>query len=208
MSILVRPYLVNDYEALLQIQREAFPPPFPEELLWSREQIQAHVDTFSAGAMIAEVDGVVAGSATSLIIQYTGEPHTWAEVADNGLIRQSHQPDGDSLYGIDLCVRPAFRGQGVAQALYQARKNLVKQLELKRFIAGCRVPGYHLVKEECSIEEYVQAVVDGLRKDQVLSFMMKQGLQPLQILTQYLDDEESCNYAVLVEWKNPNLKGG
>ncbi|TCS95941.1 GNAT family N-acetyltransferase [Hazenella coriacea] len=208
MSIRVRPYTVHDYDALLLIQREAFPPPFPEELLWSREQIEAHVDTFPAGAMIAEVDGIVAGSATSLIVQYTGEPHTWSEVADEGFIRRSHQTDGDSLYGIDLCVRPVFRGKGVAQALYQARKDLVKQLGLQRFMAGCRIPGYHHVAMERSVEEYIQEVTNGQRKDQVLSFMIRQGLQPLQVLAQYLDDEESCNYAVLVEWNNPNLKGG
>ncbi|TCP57610.1 acetyltransferase (GNAT) family protein [Tumebacillus sp. BK434] len=205
MTVQVRPYSLADYEGLLEVQREAFPPPFPEELWWQKEQIAAHVNTFPRGAMCAEVDGVIAGSATSLLIKYDGKPHTWAQVSDNGWIQRSHRPDGDSLYGIDVCVRPSFRGQGVAGALYQARQKLVVELGLKRFLAGCRIPNFHEHAARMSADEYVQRVVSGEIYDLVLSFMLKQGLRPLQVLDDYLDDEESLHKAVLVEWPNPNF---
>ena len=57
MSIRVRLYSLDDFDQLLTVQREAFPPPFPEELLWNREQIAAHVATYPEGAMLAEYDG-------------------------------------------------------------------------------------------------------------------------------------------------------
>lgn len=204
MTVKVRPYTLADFDALLDVQREAFPPPFPEELWWKRDQIAAHVETFPQGAMLAEVDGVVAGSATSLLIRYDGQPHTWAEVADDGWIRGSHRSDGDSLYGIDVCVRPTFRGKGVAKALYQARLDLVQQLGLTRFLAGCRIPHFHQHADRMSAEQYVERVVSGELYDLVLSFMLKQGLRPLQVMDQYLEDEESLNKAVLVEWRNPH----
>ncbi len=207
MNVVVRPYTIADYDALLEVQREAFPPPFPEELWWSREQILAHEQTFAPGAMAAVLaDGTIIGSATSLLIRFDGKPHTWAEVADNGCIRQSHQADGDSLYGIDLCVRPAYRSLGVARALYEARKDLVRRLGLKRFLAGCRIPGYHAYADTLSDQEYVKRVCDGEIYDQVLSFMLKQGLRPIQILDNYVEDEESLHKAVLVEWPNPEMK--
>lgn len=205
-TIHIRPYTLADFDALLDVQREAFPPPFPEELWWSREQITAHMETFPAGAMLAEVDGVVVGSATSLIVKHRHEPHTWAEVADDGYIRTSHQPDGDSLYGIDICVKPSWRGRGIAQRLYEARKELVVQLGLKRYLAGCRIPGYHRVAAQMAAAQYVEAVTAGKLQDTVLSFMLKQGLHPVGILDDYLDDEESLNKAVLVEWVNPRLR--
>ncbi|MGE5701014.1 MAG: GNAT family N-acetyltransferase [Clostridia bacterium] len=165
------------------------------------------METFPAGAMVAVLpDGTIAGSATSLIISFDGKPHTWAEVADNGYLRQSHDPEGDSLYGIDVCVRPAYRKLGVAKALYEARKQLVTQLGLKRYLAGCRIPGYHLYAAQLSPQEYADRVAKGEIYDQVLSFMLKQGLSPIQILPNYVEDEESLNYAVLVEWKNPAIK--
>jgi GNAT superfamily N-acetyltransferase len=203
MAIQIRPYTLHDFDQLLDLQREAFPPPFPEELLWRRDQIASHVQTFSAGALAALLDDNIVGSATCLIIQYDGLPHTWEEVADQGYIRASHDPNGDSLYGIDLCVRPSYRGHGIAQALYDARKEIVKNLQLKRFIAGARIPGYHNFANHLSAEEYVAKVTKGELKDLVLSFMLKQGLQPLQVLSEYLDDEESLNHGVVVEWRNP-----
>ncbi|TPE69526.1 GNAT family N-acetyltransferase [Halalkalibacterium halodurans] len=204
-ELIVRPYTLADFNGLLEVQKEAFPPPFPEELWWNRAQIAAHVESFPEGAMVAVIRDKIVGSATSLLIKYDGKPHTWEEVADNGYIQSSHQPDGDSLYGIDLCVRPSFRGKGVARALYEARKQLIRELGLTRFVAGCRIPGYHQVASQMTVEDYVQAVVDGKRHDLVLTFMLKQGLRPLQILPNYLEDDESLHYAVLVEWKNPDL---
>jgi ribosomal protein S18 acetylase RimI-like enzyme len=204
LQIIVRPYILDDFDALLRVQREAFPPPFPEELLWKREQIEAHTSVYPEGAMVAVCDGEIAGSATSLRVTYTGAPHTWEEISAKGYIRGSHEPDGDSLYGIDLCVRPAYRGKGIAHALYEARKQLVMHSGLKRFIAGCRIPGYRNVSKQLSAAEYVRLVADGERHDLVLSFMLKQGMLPLQVLDDYLEDAESCDKAILVEWANPN----
>ncbi len=203
MALIIRQYTMDDFEGLLAVQREAFPPPFPPELWWSRDQIAAHVETFPQGAMVAEWDGLIVGSATALLVKYDGKPHTWAEVSDNGYIKNTHNPKGDSLYGIDVCVRPSFRGKGVAQALYQARKDLVVEMGLKRFLAGSRIPGFHQYAEQMSCAEYVRQVAEGRIYDRVLSFMIRQGLRPLQILDDYLADEESLNKAVLVEWPNP-----
>ncbi|MCR6098621.1 GNAT family N-acetyltransferase [Salipaludibacillus agaradhaerens] len=203
--LVVTPYKMSDYKDLLQIQKEAFPPPFPEELWWSKAHINAHVNTFAEGALLAKLNGEPAGSATSLITTYDGSPHTWEEISDNGYIQSSHKPNGDTLYGIDLCVRPAFRGKGVAKALYDARKQLVTQLGLTRYVAGCRIPGYHRYSNTLDVESYVNNVEQGLIHDLVLTFMLRQGLKPLQILPHYVEDEESKNYAVLVEWKNPAL---
>ncbi|KGA95717.1 N-acetyltransferase [Alkalihalobacillus alcalophilus ATCC 27647 = CGMCC 1.3604] len=204
-GVIIRRYTLEDFPALLEVQKEAFPPPFPEDLWWNKDQIQAHVTTFPEGALLAEIDGVVVGSATSLLKQYDGKPHTWEEVADSGYIQASHHTNGDSLYGIDVCVRPSYRGIGVARALYQARKETVLQLGLKRFLAGCRIPNYHEYAKEIDVQTYVNKVKNGDIRDLVLTFMLKQGLQPLQILPNYLDDEESCHYGVLVEWQ-PSFK--
>ncbi|PYZ91609.1 GNAT family N-acetyltransferase [Salipaludibacillus keqinensis] len=205
-NITVRPYTSTDYNDLLHIQKEAFPPPFPAELWWSLEQIHAHVETFPEGAMLALWNGKVAGSATSLITTFDSSDHSWEDIADQGYIRQTHEPNGDTLYGIDICVRPDFRGKGIAKALYEARKQLVIDLGLDRYIAGCRIPGYYRFADKLTVGQYVDRVVSGELKDLVLSFMLGQGLTPVQIIPNYVDDNESLNYAVMVEWKNPSKR--
>jgi ribosomal protein S18 acetylase RimI-like enzyme len=201
-NLIIRPYTLDDYEGLLDVQKEAFPPPFPEELWWSKKHIQSHVETFPEGCLVAEKGGLIVGSATSLIIQHTGEDHTWEEVSDHGYIKGSHQENGDSLYGIDVCVRPSYRGQGIAGALYEARKETVRELGLARFLAGCRIPNYHQYAKELNVSTYIDKVNNGEIHDLVLSFMIKQGLSPIQPLPNYLKDKESLDYAVLVEWKS------
>ena len=205
MNIVIRRYTVDDYEGLLDVQKEAFPPPFPPELWWKREQIEAHVRTFPEGAMVAVSleDGRILGSATALIVRHADQPHTWAEISDNGYIERTHDPDGDTLYGIDVCVRPSARGLGVAGMLYDARKRLVVERNLARLAVGSRMPGYHRYADETDAETYVERVVRGELRDPVLSFMLKQGLVPVRVLHDYLEDEESCNKAVLMEWRNP-----
>lgn len=201
-EVLVRPYTLADWEGLFRIQRECFPPPYPVEQLWSKEQIASHVTYFPEGAMCAVVDGELVGSCTSLIIQFDpGHPdHSWSEVAADGYIT-THNPQGDSLYGIDMGVRPAWRGRGVARALYQARYDLVRRLGLKRFLAAGRIPGYHLHKGEMSPEAYAQAVAEGRLTDPVITPQMRAGLKPLHLIREYLPDEESDNCALLLEWR-------
>jgi len=42
-------------------------------------------------------------------------------------------------------------------------------------------------------------------KDPVVTFLMRCGRTPLKVVANYLEDEESRNYAALMEWKNPFL---
>ena len=100
-------------------------------------------------------------------------------------------------------MRPKFRGIGVAKALYEARKELTISKGLKRYVAGSRIPGYHHYADSMTAEEYVQKVIGRELNDEVLTFMLNQGLTAIKIMPGYLDDIESCHYGVLVEWQNP-----
>jgi hypothetical protein len=52
-------------------------------------------------------------------------------------------------------------------------------------------------------EQYLEAVVKGELKDPVITFLLRCGRTPVKVVANYLEDEESCNYAALMEWKNP-----
>src|SRR6478672_3463921 len=94
--------------------------------------------------LVAENDGKLIGSASSLIVDLGIDPmrwHTWAGVTDNGYFT-SHDPRADTLYGADVCVHPEWRGKGAGAALYQARRELCKRMNLRRIIAGGRLWHY------------------------------------------------------------------
>src|SRR5690606_38131924 len=90
-----------------------------------------------------EVDGAIAGYATSLIVQLDDDAHwyTYEEITGGGTF-STHDPSGDTLYGADIGVKPEFRRAGVSRALYEKRISLMKRYNLRRMVANGRIPGY------------------------------------------------------------------
>ncbi|MGM0901505.1 MAG: GNAT family N-acetyltransferase [Bacillota bacterium] len=209
-EVVIRQYTQKDFVDLIQIQKESFPPPFPSELWWNQEQLIKHVQLFQEGALCVEVDGVLAGSMTGLLVHFNpAEPHhTWEEITDNGYIR-NHDPKGNTLYVVDICIRPCYRKMDLGKWLMQSMYEVVVHKGVERLLGGGRMPGYAKVAKEMSAEQYLEAIVKGELKDPVLTFLLRCGRTPLGIIENYLEDEESKGFAALMEWKNPfhSLKG-
>ncbi|KKK34379.1 acetyltransferase [Mesobacillus campisalis] len=204
VKAVIRQYKESDFDALIQVQQEAFPPPFPSELWWNREQLSNHVRLFPEGALCIEINGRIAGSMTSLIVNYQpGDPdHTWSDITDDGYIR-NHQPDGNTLYVVDICISPRYRKLGLGKVLMQSMYEVVVHLGLDRLMGGGRMPGFHLHSNELSIEEYGEKLLAGELKDPVITFLLRCGRTPVKPVKNYLEDEESCDFGMLMEWRNP-----
>ncbi|MWC30374.1 GNAT family N-acetyltransferase [Paenibacillus sp. MMS18-CY102] len=200
----IRSYTEQDFDELIAIQAECFPPPYPPELWWNREQLANHIRLFADGALCIEVGGKLAGSMTGLIVDYdpAAPNHSWDQMTDGGYIR-NHNPAGDTLYVVDLCVRPQYRKLRLGQWLMFSMYDVVVHHRLARLLGGGRLSGYHLAAGDMTPEQYLDAVVRGERNDPVISFMLRVGRTPVGIARDYLDDEESCNCAALMEWRNP-----
>ena len=200
----VRNYEENDFTDLILIQQESFPPPFPSELWWNTEQLRSHITLFPEGALCIEVAGEMAGSMTSLIVDFDPHhpDHTWEDITDNGYIR-THMPKGNTLYIVDISVRPQFRKLGLGKWLMLSMYEVVIQLGLERLLGGGRMPGYNLYANDMTPEAYLAAIVKGNLKDPVITFLLRCGRTPLQVVPHYLNDEESCHFGALMEWKNP-----
>ena len=89
--------------------------------------------------------------------------------------------------------------------LYDARKELVIGLKLRRMIAGGRLFNYGEYADRLSPLEYAHRVIRHLRNP-VLSFKLANGFRFIKILSNYLDDVRSNNYASFIEWLNPRYK--
>ncbi|MCD4838922.1 MULTISPECIES: GNAT family N-acetyltransferase [Neobacillus] len=204
IPVCIRNYTKDDFDQLIEIQSECFPPPFPSELWWNKEQLTNHVTLFPEGALCVEINGELAGSLTGLCVDFdpNDAAHTWGEITDHGYIR-NHDPNGNTLYIVDISVRPKYRKLGLGKLMMQAMYHVVIEKGYDRLLGGGRMPGYHKVADQMSPEAYLQAIISGQLKDPVITFLLRCGRVPLGIAKDYLEDEESCNYAVLMEWKNP-----
>lgn len=204
LEIAIRQYSMADIPGLIAIQEASFPPPFPSDLWWNEEQLRHHLAIFPHGALCAECNGRLIGSVTGLIVNdgMLAGSHSWSSITDDGYIR-NHDPQGDTLYIVDISVLPDMRKAGIGKWLMQSMYETVVHYRLKRLLGGGRMPGYRRYAETVSPEAYVEGVVSGTYRDPVLSFLLRCGRMPVGVMSDYLEDEDSCNYAALMEWRNP-----
>lgn len=199
-KVLVRPLRMEDYEQVVQLQVKCFPGMKP----WTQEQLSSQLAIFPEGQLCVEYDGRVVASSSSLILDFAlyGEHHSWRDVADAGFIR-NHNPEGNTLYGIEIMVDPEFRGMKLARRLYDARKQLAIERNLMRIVIGGRIPGYAKYAREMTARQFVEKVMQKVLYDPVLTTQLANGFVLKRLLPSYMEsDKESLGYATLLEWTN------
>ncbi|MDD4485986.1 MAG: bifunctional GNAT family N-acetyltransferase/carbon-nitrogen hydrolase family protein [Proteiniphilum sp.] len=193
---------LEDYGDLKQAMIEAYPN-IPEPF-WKEKQLKVLVENFPEGQIVIMIDNEFAGCALSIRVDSNrfDNKHTYKEVTGNYTFN-THTPEGDILYGIDIFIRPKFRGLRLGRRLYDYRKELCERLNLKGILFGGRIPNYHKYSAEITPKEYIDRVRRKEIHDPVLDFQMSNDFHPTRILRGYLEgDKESKEYAVLLEWDN------
>ena len=206
--VTVRNPTVDDIPGILALHRRCFPRPNDAGGPWSEDQLRSHFHVFPEGQILAEKDGKMLGVASSLIVSLGRNPlrkHTYDGITDAGFF-YNHDPQGDTLYGADVYVDPDARKLGVGAALYSARRDLCRRLNLRRIIAGARLWHYAEHANRVTPEEYVWQVQDGKIPDPVLGFQISQGFAVRAIMPNYLQDQRSRDHAALIEWINPDYQ--
>ncbi|MBU1095267.1 MAG: carbon-nitrogen hydrolase [Ignavibacteriae bacterium HGW-Ignavibacteriae-2] len=201
-KIIVRNLKIDDYNDLVKLQLKCFPGMQP----WKIEQIESQLKIFPEGQIIVEYRNKVIASSSSLILDmdiYEDE-HSWYDISNKGFIT-NHNPEGDTLYGIEIMVDPQYRGMKLARRLYEARKELARNNNLKMIVIGGRIPGFREYKKSMSVEDYIDKVSRKVIYDSVLTTQMSNGFALKRLIPDYLEsDSESAGYATLLEWTNLN----
>ncbi|MDI1342122.1 GNAT family N-acetyltransferase [Polaromonas sp.] len=198
----VRPTSPADIDALLKLQAHVYPTIAP----WRRDQLAHQLDLFPEGQLVATLDQRIVGCASSLVIAWDewADEHTWSQITAAGTFN-THNPAGFTLYGAEVFVDPRLRGKRVGHALYEGRRRICRQLNLRRIIACGRLPGYSVVAQQMSIELYAKKTLWGDFVDPVLSFQLREGFRYCGIMENYLpEDSESLGHAALIAWVNPD----
>jgi predicted amidohydrolase len=193
---------IDDYQELRTTEEEAYRN--WEERGWDEQNIRTLLDIFPEGQLAILVNDKVVGCALSLIVNYErfSDEHTYNEITGN-MTFSTHNSRGDILYGIDVFIRPAYRGLRLGRRLYDARKELCEHLNLKGIVFGGRIPYYYKVSDKLTPKEYIQKVKLKEFYDPTLTFQIANDFHVKKVLKGYLpDDYESKEYAVLMGWDN------
>ena len=205
--VLIRIMRQEDIPQIVELQKAAFPIMAAEGVYWKPEQLNKHLQVFPQGQFVAEYHERIVGSCSSLIMTLPSEyeEHTWKKACGDSFFK-NHTLKGDSLYGADVSTHPDYRRLGIATKLYDARKNLAINMNLRRIISGGRLFNYCEYAKQLSPLEYVTKVKRREIKEPVLSFQLRNGFKFIKILPNYMKDPRSLNYATFIEWKNPHFK--
>ncbi|MEG3755039.1 carbon-nitrogen hydrolase family protein [Psychromonas arctica] len=193
---------LDDYQELKQIMIEAYTTlddPYREE-----HQIKFLIDKFPEGQVVIKVNEQIAGCALSIKVDYAAfdDSHTYNEITGNDTFN-THRSYGDTLYGVDVFIKPEFRGLRLGRRLYDYRKELCERANLKGITFGGRIPNYHKYSEQISPKEYIEKVKRKEIHDPVLNFQISNDFYPARIIKGYLEGDKGSNdYAVLLKWSN------
>jgi len=193
---------LDDYQELKEAMIESYAN--LANAYWSAKHIKSLIDRFPEGQVVIKINNEIAGCALSIIVDYSkfDGQHTYKEVTGNYTFK-THTSEGDILYGIDVFIKPEFRGLRLGRRLYDYRKELCERLNLKGIVFGGRIPNYYKHADKLSPKQYIDKVKRKEIHDPVFNFQISNDFHPSKILKNYLEgDKDSNDYAVLLEWDN------
>ncbi|MEY6431439.1 carbon-nitrogen hydrolase family protein [Thioalkalicoccus limnaeus] len=174
---------------------------------YSTSVLRGQIHNFPEGQFVAEYEGAVVGYCATFQIgpELALKPHTWSEITGGGYASR-HDPEGEYLYGMEVCVDPAYRGLRIGQRLYDERRKLAQAWRLKGIVFGGRLPTLARRKNRFGTPDaYLEEVKSNRQRDPVLSFQLRNGFEVLGLLPDYLpEDKDSLGYGVHLLWRNPN----
>ncbi|WP_207891046.1 bifunctional GNAT family N-acetyltransferase/carbon-nitrogen hydrolase family protein [Hymenobacter edaphi] len=200
-KLVLRALRRSDYKAVRVIMDQVYSN---MEGAWEQDEYNALLKKFPEGQICIEDNGRVVAAALAITVQYSdfGDRHTYAKITGNGKFN-THNPDGDTLYGVDVFVDPEYRNLRLGRRLYDARKELCESLNLRAMVAGGRIPGYAQYASEMTPQKYVEMVRNKELTDPILTFQLANDFYVRKLIRGYLPyDGDSKAYATLLEWIN------
>lgn len=200
-KLTIREAIIKDIPALVQLSEKVY----GSDAL-KKEHLLGQIRHFQEGQFVAEFEGNIVGHCATFRIRgdIALRQHTWQEITGYGFASR-HDPNGEYLYGMEVCVDERFRNLRIGQRLYDARKSLCQELNLKGIIFGGRIPSFKKRKNrEDTIDSYVEKIQDKVVRDAVVGFHLRNSFEIIGILPKYnVHDTQSGGYATHMLWENP-----
>ncbi|WP_310380210.1 GNAT family N-acetyltransferase [Flavobacterium sp.] len=196
-EFLLRNATLEDVIQMENVQIQCYPTLNKLEIM-NKNHFENHIKIFPEGQIVIELEGTIIGSTSTMRSRFPYEEHTFMETTDNLWITNTHEPNGDWMYGIDMGILPEYRGLGLSRELYLARQEVCSKLKLKgQVIAGMTI-GYGNVKDKMTIEEYCYALEIKKFTDPTVTPQRKAGFRWIKPLYNHINDPGSGYTCILM----------
>ena len=185
-EITIRKASIEDIPQILEIEKAAW----EKERAATFEMFKSRIKTFPEGTLVAIRSKKIVGVVVTEIINYNFKENTlnWYEATDNGFITKTHNPKGDTLYGVDLSAHPLYQKRGIGKKLLVNVARLAIKYNLKQGMLGGRTPNYYKFADKIKIDEYVEInnnQKNNIPPDPELAFYRKCGFKIAKIIPGY-----------------------
>ncbi|MDH5711735.1 MAG: GNAT family N-acetyltransferase, partial [Gammaproteobacteria bacterium] len=167
---------------------------------WSESSLSALIKDFPEGQIVIEDSGTVVAVALCVRCSYErfSRTHTYDDLIGRR-DRIKHDENGDALYGMDMFVSKEYRDLRLGRRLYDARKELCRNLNLRAILAGGRIIRYYEYAD-MKPADYIEAVRRREIHDPILSFQLANDFEVKRLMKGYMpEDKKSLGYATLLE---------
>lgn len=191
----------DDYPQLAELMETVYPDIGGA---WPESSIRKLLQAFPEGQIAIEDNRKLVAAALTIRCDYDrfSRQHTYEDLIGRRE-QMRHDPEGDAMYGMDLFVHPEYRDLRLGRRLYDARKELCRELNLRAILAGGRITNYHRHSTDYTPSEYIAAVDHKELHDPILSFQLANDFEVKRLLKGYNpEDQKSEGYATLLEWNN------
>jgi predicted amidohydrolase len=197
----LRNLVPNDYAMVHELMETVYPDIGGA---WSRSTVERLISDFPEGQLCIDDNERIVACALTVRVDYNrfSNPHRYADLIGPDA-RILHAPTGDALYGLDVFADPEYRDFRLGRRLYDARKELCYELNLRGILAGGRIVGYGEHADSMRPEEYIARVKRKELYDPILSFQLSNDFDVKRLMRDYIpEDDKSRGYATLLEWDN------
>lgn len=205
-QLVIRNARLSDVPAICELTNRVYKN--TAMLGYTHGALTGQINNFPQGQFVITANDKILGYCATFIVEeeVALKKHTWAEITGNGYASR-HDPEGDWLYGMEVCVDPDYRGYRLGQRLYDQRKRLVEDLGLRGIIFAGRLPTLaKRIKKVGTVEQYVEDIKAKKARDPVLSFQLHNDFEVIGIIKDYLSiDHESLGYGIHLMWRNPKI---
>ncbi|MFQ5556334.1 MAG: GNAT family N-acetyltransferase [Acidimicrobiales bacterium] len=196
----IAPEWADELEAL---ELTCFPTSDPTDL-YDAAELRDLCEVFPEGGFVVLDAGrpVAMGLGIRVHFDFEHYQHSIGELVDSSG-HHGHAGDGEWYYGTDIAVHPDYRRRGIGQRLYDLRKQVCREFNLRGIVAGGVIPGFADHKHEMTATEYVSRVATGDLYDPTLSFQIENGFEARGAIADYIRDDAVDSWASLIVWDNP-----
>lgn len=192
----------EDHQDIVKLMEDEYR--YLDDSVWTQKEFYSLIEKFPEGQVAIKINDNLAGFALSIIVDYNkfDDTHSYKEITGNYTF-STHDNSGNMLYGVDIFINKKFRGLRLGRRLYEFRKELCEEKNLKGIIFGGRIPNYSKYASEITPKEYIQKVKSREIYDPVLNFQLSNDFYVKRVIKNYLEgDIHSKDYACLLRWDN------